>query len=146
MNLNSNRRNFTYQKLFLHPKEFSKQFSSTFQAFAFLLLYFFTYELKVKLYKISFVRFIGLNSYLHITGPIVCSYYECKTMLLNQKDLSIFLSFHSPHIKPMFNYAWFKLLTGSSLTTKHKSPSLVRVPNPFSEDPTKKSLLSVTEE
>lgn len=34
------------------------------------------------------------------------------------------------------------LLTGSSLTTRHKSPSLLRVPNPFKEDPTKKSLLS----
>lgn len=33
------------------------------------------------------------------------------------------------------------LLTGSSLTTRHKSPSLLRVPNPFKEDPTKKSLL-----
>lgn len=34
------------------------------------------------------------------------------------------------------------LLTGSSLTTRHKSPSLLRVPNPFKEDPTRKSLLS----
>ena len=34
------------------------------------------------------------------------------------------------------------LLPGSSLTTRHKSPSLLRVPNPFKEDPTKKSLLS----
>lgn len=34
------------------------------------------------------------------------------------------------------------LLTGSSLRTRHKSPSLLRVPNPFKEDPTKKILLS----
>lgn len=33
-------------------------------------------------------------------------------------------------------------LTGSSWITRHKSPSLLRVPNPFSEDPTKNNLLS----
>lgn len=45
-----------------------------------------------------------------------------------------------------YKQIYIKLLTGSSLITRHKSPSLVRVPNPFREDPTKKSLLPVNKE